>query len=135
MAEHSSADLKAGPGSVVVIDPSSPGELKLSTSAYDRKVAGVISGANGLNPGMIMTATDTELVDGNQPVALTGRVWCRCDATSGAIAPGDLLTTSNTPGHAMKVTDHPKAQGAILGKAMTSLNGDTGLVLVLVTLQ
>jgi hypothetical protein len=35
----------------------------------------------------------------------------------------------------MKVTDHVRAQGAILGKAMTGLSEDRGLVLVLVTLQ
>jgi hypothetical protein len=35
----------------------------------------------------------------------------------------------------MKVTDHGKAQGAILGKAMTTLDSGRGLVLVLVTLQ
>jgi hypothetical protein len=35
----------------------------------------------------------------------------------------------------MKVTFHAKAQGAILGKAMTGLNESNGMVLVLVTLQ
>ena len=35
----------------------------------------------------------------------------------------------------MKVTDHAKAQGAILGKAMSSLKEGKGLVLVLVSLQ
>ena len=56
-------------------------------------------------------------------------------AASGPIKPGDLLTTSDTPGCAMKVTDHGKAQGAILGKAMGSLNEGKGMVLVLVSLQ
>ena len=37
------------------------------------------------------------------PVALSGRVWVYCDAGKHAIEPGDLLTTSATPGHAMKV--------------------------------
>jgi hypothetical protein len=46
-----------------------------------------------------------------------------------------LLTTSSTPGHAMKVTDHARAQGAILGKAMSSLAEGKGMVLVLVSLQ
>jgi hypothetical protein len=59
----------------------------------------------------------------------------QADAANGAIRPGDLLTTSSTPGHAMKVTDHARAQGAILGKAMTSLAEGKGMVLVLVTLQ
>ena len=48
---------------------------------------------------------------------------------------GDLLTTSDTPGHAMKVTEHSQAQGAILGKAMSGLKAGKGMVLVLVTLQ
>jgi mannose-6-phosphate isomerase-like protein (cupin superfamily) len=68
-------------------------------------------------------------------VALSGRVYVWVDASKGAIQPGDLLTTSSTPGHAMKATDAKKAQGAIIGKAMTSLKEGKGLVLVLVTLQ
>jgi len=75
------------------------------------------------------------LADGQHPVALSGRVYCWVDATQGAIEPGDLLTTSNTPGHAMKATDAAKAQGAIIGKAMTGLKEGKGLALVLVTLQ
>jgi hypothetical protein len=35
----------------------------------------------------------------------------------------------------MKVTDHVRAQGAILGKAMSALSEGNGMVLVLVTLQ
>jgi hypothetical protein len=62
-------------------------------------------------------------------------VFVRADASNGAIEPGDLLTSSSIPGHAMKVTDHAKAQGAILGKAMTGLSEGKGMVLVLVTLQ
>jgi hypothetical protein len=121
-------------GMVVSIDPDSPGELMVSNQAYDRKVAGIISGAGGLNPGMVMGQENT-VVDGANPVALSGRVYCLADASNGAITPGDLLTTSNTVGHAMKVEDYGKAQGAILGKAMTGLQKDRGLVLVLVTLQ
>ena len=73
--------------------------------------------------------------DGKYPVALTGRVYCYVDATEGAIVPGDLITTSATPGHGMKVDDHARAQGAIIGKAMTALESGKGLVLVLVSLQ
>ena len=57
------------------------------------------------------------------------------DTANGPIKPGDLLTTSATPGYAMKVADHAKAQGAILGKAMTGLKAGQGFVLVLVSLQ
>lgn len=122
------------PGMVVCIDPANPGQLLPSTRAYDRTVAGVISGAGGVKPGMLMGQRGT-VADGRHPVALTGRVFCLVDAANGAIQPGDLLTTAATPGHAMKVTDHRRAQGAIIGKAMTSLEKGRGLVLVLVSLQ
>jgi hypothetical protein len=121
-------------GMVVVIDPANPGKLTLSARAYDRRVAGIISGAGGVKPGMMMSQEGT-LADGQHPVALSGRVYCRVDASQGAVEPGDLLTTSSTPGHAMKVADAMKAQGAIIGKAMTGLKEGKGLVLVLVTLQ
>lgn len=120
-------------GSVVVIDEDHPGQLKLSTEAYDTRVAGVISGANGVKPGLALNQQG--VIDGDQHVALTGRVYVQADAGFGTIKPGDLLTTSSTAGCAMKVSDHAKAQGAILGKAMTSLKEGQGMVLVLVTLQ
>jgi hypothetical protein len=122
------------PGMVVSIDPEHPGKLTLSARAYDSQVAGVISGAGGVKPGMVMSQEGT-LADGKFPVALTGRVYCRVDSAYGAIKPGDLLTTSNTPGYAMKATDREKAHGAIIGKAMTGLKEGKGLVLVLVNLQ
>ncbi len=122
------------PGMLVSIDPDRPGKLRVTSVAYDKKVAGVISGAGGIKPGMMMGQRGTK-ADGALPVALTGRVYCMAVASNGAIEPGDMLTSSNVPGYAMKVTDHAKAAGAIIGKAMTSLKKGRGLVLVLVTLQ
>ena len=131
---RSTSSAEVQPGLVVSIDPSNPGKLMVSSAAYDRRVAGIISGAGGIKPGMMMSQEGT-IANGKYPVALTGRVYCWADASNGPIEPGDLLTTSNLPGHAMKVTDYAKAQGAIIGKAMTSLKQGKGLVLVLVTLQ
>jgi hypothetical protein len=122
------------PGMLVCIDPERPGELVMSTKAYDRTAAGVVSGAGGVKPGMLMGQKGTK-ADGRHPVALTGRVYCMVDASHGPIKPGDLITTSDTPGHGMKVEDHSRAQGAIIGKAMTPLASGKGLVLVLVSLQ
>ena len=126
-------EVQAEKGSVVVIDEEHPGQLKLSTEAYDTRVAGILSGGNGVNTGIALHQEG--IMDGGQNVALSGRVYVQADATFGAIKPGDLLTTSDTPGHAMKVSDHAKAQGAILGKAMSPLKQGKGMVLVLVTLQ
>jgi len=120
-------------GAVVVIDDAHPGQLKLSQRAYDKRVAGIVSGAGGVNPGL--TLSQQCLVEGGQNVALTGRVYALADAANAPIEPGDLLTTSAIPGHAMKVIDPTKAQGAIIGKSMSHLESGRGLVLVLVTLQ
>jgi len=120
-------------GSVVVIDDEHPGGLMLSTQSYDQRVAGIVSGANGVNPGISLSQQGA--LSGGRNVALSGRVYVLADASGGAIKPGDLLTTSDTPGHAMKVTDHARAQGAIIGKAMSSLKESKGMVLVLVSLQ
>lgn len=126
----------AAPGMLVSIDPENPGSLRLSSAAYDRTVAGVISGANGVNTGMVLRQEGHEVADGTHPVAMTGRVWAYADAdAAGAIVPGDMLTTSDVPGHAMKAGDTVKSNGAVIGKAMTRLEKGRGLVLVLVNLQ
>jgi hypothetical protein len=127
------ADPSLEPGTVVVIDDAQPGHLTESTLPYDTRVAGIISGAGGINPGLSLEQTGIN--SGGRKVALTGRVYVSADASNGAIVPGDLLTTSGIPGHAMKVRDGKRAQGAILGKAMSRLSEGRGLVLVLVTLQ
>jgi hypothetical protein len=122
---------KPSPGSVLIIDPDNPGKLTLSRCAYDTKVAGIVAGANGLGSGVRLGADQFD-----NDVALAGRVFCKVDATHTAIKTGDLLTTADLPGHAMKAGDYARAQGAILGKAMQDLEkGERGEILVLVTLQ
>ena len=76
-----------------------------------------------------------DALEAGENVALSGRVYVKANTSAGPIAPGDLLTTSEIPGEAMKAADHQRAQGSILGKAMTPLDEGTGMVLVLVTLQ
>jgi hypothetical protein len=122
------------PGMVMVIDADNPGRLTISTQAYDKKVAGIISGAGGLKPGVRLG----QGVEGNSdlPLALAGRVYCYVDATDAAIEVGDILTTSGVAGYAMKATDRERTFNAVLGKAMQPLpRGEKGLILVLVTLQ
>jgi hypothetical protein len=122
-------------GMVVSIDPKNAGEMMLATTPHDRKVAGIINGAGGLHAGIHLGDTH-DGTDGFQQVALTGRVWCLVDtAVAGAVVAGDSLTTSSTPGHAMKVVDYSMASGSIIGKAMTNLESGKGLVLVLVNLN
>ena len=122
------------PGMIMAIDPEHAGQLMVSDRAYDYRVAGVVSGANGINPGMIMSQEGSTL-QGSTLIALSGRVYCLADATQDPIRPGDMLTSSDVPGHAMKADDREKCFGAVIGKAMTSLEKGKGLVLVLVNLQ
>ncbi len=122
------------PGTVMEIDPEKPGQLRIAQGAYNQRVAGVVSGANDFPAGAILGHQTGE--ESTPAIALSGRVWVRCDAGREAIQLGDLLTTSDKPGHAMKASDRERSHGAVLGKAMTALKqGETALVLVLVNLQ
>jgi len=123
---------KPEPGTLMVIDPENPGKLMPSTSAYDSKVAGVVSGAGGVTPGMTLSQ---DVLGGDTPIAIAGRVYVKAEAFKNPIKPGDLLTTSDLPGYAMKAADRSLAAGAVIGKAMTGLDSGTGLVLVLINLQ
>ncbi len=121
------------PGMLVEIDPSDPGKLRLATKSYSRLVAGVVSGAKDMRPGVIL---DPHENDENLPVAMSGRAWVFCDATSSGVEPGDFLVASSRPGFAMAGRDPKKTAGATIGKAMTPLaKGKSGMVLVLVSLQ
>ena len=79
------------------------GALQPSMGAYDKRVAGVISGAAGCHPGVILGRR--EATKSRMPLALVGRALCKADAVFGPISVGDLLTTSPTPGHAMRASD------------------------------
>jgi hypothetical protein len=120
-----------GPGTVVVID--SGGAFKRSHKAYDKRVAGVVSGAGECRPGIILGREQPQ--ENKLPVALVGRVYCEVDAGYSPIEVGDLLTTSPTPGHAMKATEPLKAFGAVIGKALRPLDSGRGLIPILVALQ
>lgn len=121
------------PGTLVSIDEQHPGRLTVSNGEYDPKVAGIVSGAGGINPGI--TLQQDKVMEGNVMVAIAGRVYCKADANSAPIHPGDLLVSSPNPGHVMKACDRNRSYGAVIGKAMSWLETGTGLVLVLVNLQ
>jgi hypothetical protein len=119
------------PGTVMVLGPE--GSLRPSTVAYDKRVAGVISGAGQYKPGIVLDRRPSTTP--RTPLALVGKVYCKVDATHSAVEVGDLLTTSSNPGHAMKAADPLRAFGAVIGKALLPLMSDTGLIPILVSLQ
>ena len=119
------------PGTVVVIGRD--GRLHASSAAYDRRVAGVISGAGECKPGIVLGRNPS--ASPRVPVALLGKVYCKVDAAYGAIDVGDLLTTSPNSGHAMKAADPNRSFGAVLGKALAGHESGPGLIPVLVAMQ
>ncbi len=123
-------EFPAEPGSVVVLAGND--QIRVSDEPYDRRVAGVVSGAGNYRPAFVLDGKDDPT---RRPLALTGKVWCRVDADCGAISVGDLLTTSSVPGHAMRATDQARAFGAVIGKSLGELHSGRGLLPVLVSLQ
>ena len=119
------------PGTVMVIEQK--GKLQQSSIAYDKRVVGVVSGALNYKPGLVLDKRQSTQL--RKSISLMGKVYCKADAQYGSIDVGDLLTTSNTPGHAMKATDPMKAFGSVIGKALGPLAQEIGLIPILVTLQ
>ncbi len=109
---------------MVVIDEANPGQLKLTDQPYDTRVAGVVSGANGIHPGIQMQQQG--LLEGGKNVALTGRVYVQADTSNGAIKPGDLLTTSSTPGRSDESHRSRPRAGRDSGQSHDRVNGRQG---------
>ena len=126
-----SAGSAAEPGTVMALNDE--GALQESFRPYDKRVAGVISGAGTYKPGLILDKHETQ--SDRRPIALLGKVFCKVDAQFGAIEVGDLLTSSPSPGHAMKASDPLKAFGAVIGKALSQLKEGQGLIPILIALQ
>ena len=133
VAEYYPSGQSLQPGDVVMADPGGGGRVVRAEGAYNQAVLGVISTA----PGVSLGNNEHEGGDGNAgraPVTLIGRVPCKVSAENGPIRPGDLLTTSSTPGHAMNAGSDPP-NGTIVGKALDALEAGTGEIEILVMLQ
>jgi hypothetical protein len=124
---------KLSAGTVVVLDTQLSNHVIASSSAYDTRVAGVVSA----QPGVILgEAGENKLM-----VATTGRVKIKVDASRAAIHVGDLLVTSDKEGVAMK--SEPLSlggtpihrPGTMIGKALEPFEKGTGEILVLLSLQ
>lgn len=134
-------------GSVVCIDPDHSDRFKLCTTAYDSTVAGIVSTDPNsvIDPSVIGADGKKRMlsqVHSTIPLALVGRVDCLADATTVEIRIGDMLTSSSTPGHAMKaepelINGKPfLPSGVIIGKALGALpKGQKGTIKVLLSLR
>jgi hypothetical protein len=115
LAEYYEGDAEYEPGTVLVYGGDK--EVTTTTQMNDPRVAGVVSTdaaymMYGACPGL------------KNLVALAGRVPCK---VVGRVKKGDLLTTSSTPGYAVKAND-PKL-GSIIGKALQDKDsGEAGVI-------
>jgi hypothetical protein len=118
-----SPDVEAGDVVVAVDDATADYGVRFARArAYaDPAVVGVISDTGSV----VMGPTASRM-----PVALAGFVKVKVDADLGAVARGDLLTSSATPGHAARAKE--TTPGTILGKALQALDKGRGRVLMMV---
>lgn len=130
--EFDTAEEDVEAGTVMVLDDDD-GSLRTSTEEYDTRVAGVVSGAGDHKPGIVLDRQSGQR--DRLPIALMGKVSCKVDASPTPIDTGDMLTTADEPGHAMKAVDPNLSFGAVLGKALRPLTSGQGIVPVLVALQ
>jgi hypothetical protein len=133
VAEWVPATSDMPPGTVVILNPDQNNEVMPSVDRYDIRVAGVVSE----QPGLILGVAGPS----KEQIATTGRVRVKVDADAAPIRIGDLLVTSDNPGHAMR-SDAIEIQGrkfhqpgTIIGKALEPLASGEGEILVLLSLQ
>lgn len=119
------------PGDVLVLASGDNSDVEKSAEPYSTMVAGIFA----TKPGVIGRRDALSNSSDDIPMAMVGVVPTKVSAENGPIRKGDLLVTSSTKGFAMKGTDRSRMLGAVIGKAMNSLDSGTGVIEVLVTLQ
>ncbi len=146
------------PADVVVADINTKESIIKSSKPFQTGILGVISTKPHTTMGLDLvldTATQQTKKGVNAArLALTGRVPVNVCRENGDIVPGDYLTSSSTPGTAMKWTlldvnaatdfadlkrilaENERRRNTIIGKAVESFSGSgTGKIMVLISLQ
>jgi hypothetical protein len=106
LAEHYYSSEALVPGQVVQLDTTQKSWVKLSNAPYQANVLGVVSTAPGITLG--------EQTGQGYPIGLVGRVPVKVTDENGPIRVGDYLTSSSTPGYAMRAT----YAGPVIGQAL-----------------
>ena len=129
IAEWAKVSEPVEPGDVLELDPSHPGLYRLSSSTCSPLLAGVVS----TEPGLVLGSDG--IFEDRALLALSGIVPVKVTDEGGAIATGDILVASSTPGHAMRCTAFQSASCALVGKALQPMDDAWGVILVLLTSQ
>jgi hypothetical protein len=123
LAENFASAENLEPGDIVSADPNNNEKIIKSRMANDNTIMGVISTKPGLTLG-------GSIRPGFYPVALAGRVPLKVSNENGPIARGDKLTSSSTPGVAVKADHAP-----YLGLALEPFNEASGTIIAFISLD
>ena len=119
LAENYEGDAEYEAGTVLVFGGEK--EVTTTTQMNDTRSAGVVT----TNPAYVMNADQTGI---KVCIALAGRIPCK---VVGRVKKGDMLTTSATPGCAVKATN--PTLGSIIGKALEDKDyGEAGVIQIAV---
>ena len=135
VAERVQASERVEAGDVIAIDPGQPDQFRKTRDARSSRVAGVVSTRPGVTLGNSFDGDTERWSDGRPLLALAGRVPVKVTSENGPIQAGDSLTSSSTPGHAMRCADASQCVGSTIGKALESLGTDSGVILAQVSLR
>ena len=119
LAERFSVDQTIDPATVVVFGGNA--EITQSTRYADPFTAGVVS----TDPAYLMNS----MLDESAPLVLAGRAPCK---VIGPITKGDILTTSDTPGHATKLDNKDWQPGVTVGRALESCGDGEHIIEIVV---
>lgn len=127
LAENYPSDVDLESGDVICLAQDKDSVVK-SEKPNDPLVLGVVS----TKPGFLLSDGGNAKEANLFPVALCGRVPCKVVDENGPIKRGDLLTSSSTPGHAMKASPIKGGEffspGTIIGKAIGTLEFGRGVI-------
>ena len=126
LAERYAADAPYEPGTVLVFGGEA--EVTTTTKIADRAVAGIVS----TDPAYLMNSKAGSSQT-HPAIALKGRVPCK---VVGVVKKGDLIVTSNIPGHAKAALENEIVLGSVIGKAIEDKSGvASGIVEVFVSMM
>jgi hypothetical protein len=120
LAENYLSDAEYEPGTILQIGGEK--EVTICSTYESEMVVGIVS----TNPAYLMNSG----LEGGVAIALKGRVPCK---VKGPIKRGDILVSSNVPGHAeVRRHGHRTNPYSVIGKALQDFNGETGIIEVMV---
>ena len=118
------------PGDVLELDPDQAGHYRKSRGPCSTLVAGAVSTQPGVVLGSPITYSPPT-THAQALLALLGIVPMKVTNEGGPIQPGDLLTTSSSPGYAMKWNQEDGMTCSLVAKALEPLDSGTGVIQVL----